>query len=145
MLFIVCAASAHTRHGDYAKVASMRRLFDRHATPALAALFIGACAIASAGIFVRLAETGPTATAFWRGALALPFLAVWAWAEARRRGSRWYAWIGDARIFWAGFFFSGDLAFWHSALLLTSVAAATLEANLAPVFVVLVTWMVWRE
>jgi len=131
--------------GDYAKVARMRRHFDRREPLALAALFAGAAAIASSGIFVRLSETGPTATGFWRGALALPFLAVWAWAEARRSGARWYAWIGDARIFWAGVFFTGDLAFWHSALLLTSVAAATLEANLAPVFVALITWIVWRE
>ena len=36
---------------------------------ALLALFAGALAIGSSGIFVRLSETGPTATAFWRGAL----------------------------------------------------------------------------
>jgi len=34
---------------------------------------------------VRLSETGPTATAFWRGALALPLLAVWALLERRAR------------------------------------------------------------
>jgi len=141
----VCAAGAHTRHADYAKVVLMRRQFDRRDSVALAALFGGACAIASAGIFVRLSQTGPIATGFWRGALALPFLAGWAWAEARGSGSRWYAWIGDARIFWAGLFFTGDLALWHCSLLLTSVAAATLEANLAPVFVALITWIVWRE
>src|SRR6202040_435602 len=88
---------------------------------ALLALFGGALAIGSSGIFVRLSETGPTATAFWRGALALPFLAVWAWAEARRDGTRWYRWVSDARIFWAGVFFTGDLALWHGSLLLTSV------------------------
>ncbi len=75
----------------------------------------------------------------------MPLLAVWAWAESRHRGSRWYAWIGDARIFWAGVFFTGDLAFWHWSLVLTSVTAATLEANLAPLFVALITWIVWRE
>ena len=140
----MCAAGAHTRHGDYAKVPLMRRHFDREPL-ALAALFAGACAVASSGIFVRLSQTGPTATGFWRGALALPLLAVWAWAEARRRGLRWYGWIGDARIFWAGVFFTGDLAFWHWSLVLTSVTAATLEANLAPVFVALICWIVWRE
>ena len=36
--------------------------------PALLALLAGALAIGSSGIFVRLSETGPTATAFWRGA-----------------------------------------------------------------------------
>ena len=123
----------------------MRRHFDHHEPLALIALFIGACAVASSGIFVRFSQTGPTATGFWRGALALPFLAVWAWAEARHRGTRWYGWIGDKRIFWAGVFFTGDLAFWHWSLMLTSVTAATLEANLAPLFVALITWIVWRE
>ena len=123
----------------------MRRHFDRHESLALAALFAGACAVASSGIFVRLSQTGPIATGFWRGALALPFLAAWAWAQDRHRGPRWYGWVGDARIFWAGVFFTGDLAFWHWSLLLTSVTAATLEANLAPLFVALVTWIVWRE
>jgi len=123
----------------------MRGHSDRHEPLALAALFAGACAVGSSGIFVRLSETGPTATAFWRGAFALPFLALWAWAEARRGGARWYRWLGDARIFWAGVFFTGDLALWHWSLLLTSVTVATLEANLAPVFVVLIAWLLWRE
>ncbi|TLZ22707.1 MAG: EamA/RhaT family transporter, partial [Gammaproteobacteria bacterium] len=48
---------------------------DASEVPALIALFAGALAIGSSGIFVRLSETGPTATAFWRGAFALPLLA----------------------------------------------------------------------
>jgi hypothetical protein len=44
---------------------------------ALAALIAGAVGIACAPIFVRLSELGPTATAFWRLALALPV--VWLW------------------------------------------------------------------
>ena len=87
---------------NYAKVTPMRRRTSSQETLALAALFIGACAIGSSGTLVRLSETGPTATGFWRGALALPFLAIWAWAEERRGVSvrRGLAW--DARIFWAG-------------------------------------------
>jgi drug/metabolite transporter (DMT)-like permease len=144
-LLAVCAAGAHTRHDDYAKVRLMRRHFDRREALALAPLLAGACAVGSAGVFVRLSQTGPTATGFWRGALALPLLAVWAWAEQRHRATRRPGWIADARIFWAGVFFAGDLAFWHWALILTSVTAATLEANLAPVFVALIAWMLWRE
>src|SRR5262249_32328644 len=98
----------------------------------LIALFSGALGIASSGIFVRLSETGPTATAFWRGALALPFLALWAALEARARDPalpRRPAALRDGRFFWAGFLFAGDLALWHWSLLLTTVAASTLEAN----------------
>jgi drug/metabolite transporter (DMT)-like permease len=113
----------------------------------LVALFTGALGIASSGIFVRLSETGPTATAFWRGALALPLLALWAWLEPRRgdRGSPRGVPARDARFFWAGLFFAGDLALWHWSLLLTTIAASTLEANLAPIFVTLIAWLAWHE
>lgn len=112
-------------------------------TLALLALAAGALGIATSGIFVRLSETGPVATAFWRGALALPLLALWsAWDRApsqRASGPR------DLRFFWAGLFFAGDLGLWHWSLLLTSVAASTLEANLAPIIVTLIAWVLWRE
>jgi len=43
---------------------------------AFIALLAGAVAIGFAPIFVRLSDTSPTASAFWRVALAAP---VWAW------------------------------------------------------------------
>ena len=120
--------------------------------PALIALFAGALAIGSSGIFVRLSETGPTATAFWRGAFALPLLAVWTVLERRARGGAAQpaaapmarSWR-DPMFFWAGVFFAGDLALWHASLLLTSVAASTLEANCAPMIVTLGAWALWGE
>jgi drug/metabolite transporter (DMT)-like permease len=111
---------------------------------ALLALFAGALAIGSSGIFVRLSETGPTATAFWRGAFALPLLAAWAWLE-RRRESKPRASLRDLRFLWAGVFFAGDLLLWHWSLLLTSIAASTLEANCAPILVTLFAWLLWGE
>jgi drug/metabolite transporter (DMT)-like permease len=119
---------------------------------ALAALMTGAIGIGSSGIFVRLSETGPTATAFWRGALALPFLALWALLEARRSAARVEAARAhrrpprfDVRLLWAGIFFAGDLGLWHWSLLETSIGASTLEANLAPIVVTLIAWIAWRE
>jgi drug/metabolite transporter (DMT)-like permease len=111
---------------------------------ALAALFAGATAIASAPLFVKVSETGPVATAFWRVFLALPLL--WAWAAATQ-GTRLLEQARDHRrlLFAAGFFFAGDLAVWHWSILLTSVANTTLLANLAPIFVTAVTWLVFRE
>jgi drug/metabolite transporter (DMT)-like permease len=110
-------------------------------------LFAGALAIGASGIFVRLSETGPTATAFWRGALALPFLALWVLLERRRGGTAPHtpAPRYEPLFLWAGVFFAGDLALWHSSLLLTSVAASTLEANLAPIIVTLMAWALWGE
>jgi drug/metabolite transporter (DMT)-like permease len=118
--------------------------------PGLIALLAGALAIGSSGIFVRVSETGPTATAFWRGCLALPLLAVWAWLERRGRASAAAAATARASLrepllVWAGVFFAGDLALWHTSLMLTSVAASSIEANCAPMLVTLFAWALWGE
>lgn len=123
---------------------------------ALIALFVGALCTGSAGTLVRLSETGPTATAFWRGCLALPVLALWALFEKgpgeQRTAGAWrakatstLAGFRDPGFLWAGFFFAGDLALWHWALLLTSIAAATLESSVAPFIVTFIAWLCWRE
>jgi drug/metabolite transporter (DMT)-like permease len=110
---------------------------------ALVALFGGAAGIAFAPIFVRLSEVGPSATAFWRLALALP--ALWAWAGVERRGHRGAAQpavASDPRgLIAAGLFFAADLAVWHWSIRLTSVANATLLANATPIFVTLGAWL----
>jgi drug/metabolite transporter (DMT)-like permease len=111
--------------------------------PALAALFLGATCIALSPIFVRLSEAGPTATAFWRVAIAVP--ALWILyiakpkARARRYSGKWPLLLA------AGFAFAGDLAFWHSSIKLTSVANSTLLANLASIFVTLAAWIFLRQ
>ena len=104
--------------------------------PALFALFFGATCIALSPIFVRLSEAGPTATAFWRVALAVPVL--WMFFRAPLRGPK-------LLFLAAGAAFAGDLAFWHTSIQLTSVANSTLLANLASIFVTLAAWVLWRE
>lgn len=112
---------------------------------AFAALLAGAVAMGASAIFVRLADVGPFASAFWRVALALP--ALWAWAEIERRtspdpGARpGYT----APVVLAGALFAGDLFFWHLAIMGTTVANATFLSTTAPVWVVLGTWLVLRE
>ncbi len=107
------------------------------------ALVAGALAIAIAPIFVRVSETGPAATAFWRVALAVPVLM--ALARNTRPGSartkvpvRW-------PVMLCGLFFAADLGVWHYSVSLTTVANATLLANLAPVFVALAAWALFGE
>jgi drug/metabolite transporter (DMT)-like permease len=111
--------------------------------PALAALLLGATCIALSPIFVRLSEAGPTATAFWRVAIAVPALWLLYWAKpagrARRYSGKWPLLLA------AGFAFAGDLAFWHSSIKLTSVANSTLLANLASIFVTLAAWIFLRQ
>lgn len=111
---------------------------------ALAALFAGATAIATAPLFVKVSETGPVATAFWRVFLALPPLWLWALASEGRQHAMHFR-MHRGMLIAAGFFFAGDLAVWHWSILLTSVANTTLLANLAPIFVTAVAWLVFRE
>lgn len=114
---------------------------------ALIALVAGALSTGGASMLVRLTETGPTAAAFWRGCLALPFLAIWALLDSRaapQEGRLLASWR-DPGFLLAGVYFAGDLALWHWSLLLTSVAASTLEASLAPLVVILYAWLRWRE
>jgi drug/metabolite transporter (DMT)-like permease len=94
-------------------------------------------AIGFAPIFVRLSEVGPSATAFWRITLALPALLLWAGLEKRGSAGSKNGWPLLAA---AGLFFAADLAIWHWSIKFTLVANATLEANLASVFVTLFAW-----
>jgi drug/metabolite transporter (DMT)-like permease len=108
--------------------------------PALAALLLGATCIALSPIFVRVADVGPTASAFWRVALAAPLL--WPIAALTPQGAALAHW---RLLVLAGVAFAGDLAFWHWSIRFTSVANSTLLANLASIFVTLAAWLFWRE
>jgi drug/metabolite transporter (DMT)-like permease len=110
--------------------------------PALAALLLGASCIALSPIFVRLSEAGPTATAFWRVALAVPALWIIYFAKTKPGATlRPNYWL----LFAAGVAFAGDLAFWHTSIKFTSVANSTLLANLASIFVTLAVWIFMRQ
>ncbi|MCU0790138.1 MAG: DMT family transporter [Nitratireductor sp.] len=106
---------------------------------AFAALVAGAMAMGVSPVFVRTAEIGPFASAFWRVFTALPVLVLWAWLEMRRSGE------GEASrlvvfappIILSGLFFAGDLTFWHLAIMNTTMANATMMSCLAPVWVLL--------
>ena len=89
----------------------------RGARFALPVLLLGAVLISFSGIFVRLSELGPTATAFHRLFLALPIFWLWMAIEARsdsrslpRHSSDW------ALLALCGLMFAGDLVFWHWSL-----------------------------
>jgi drug/metabolite transporter (DMT)-like permease len=111
---------------------------------AIGALLLGATAIATSALFVKVSETGPVATAFWRVFLALPVLWLWSALGERERHN---ASFNEQRGFMiaAGLFFAGDLAVWHWSIVLTSVANSTLLANLAPIFVALTAWLIFRK
>ncbi|MAM68800.1 MAG: EamA family transporter [Rhodospirillaceae bacterium] len=120
----------------------------RHERLAILAIFTGAVIIAFAPILVRLSELGPSATGFHRFLLAIPF--YWAFAvllprsedpegTEKPRNLRDFLWVGMA-----GFYLAADVAVWHYAIQMTTVANSTLLANVAPVFVVLGGWILFR-
>ena len=110
---------------------------------ALAVLVLGACAIAFAPIFVRLAGAGPAAAGFWRLALALPaLLAMTLWSARGRPGP---ALRPSLLGLLAGVFFALDLGFWHYGIKLTTVANATILANLSPLVVTGAAWVMFKE
>ncbi|WP_376745743.1 DMT family transporter [Sinorhizobium psoraleae] len=112
---------------------------------AMTALLLGGVAIGGSPIFVRLSEVGPMATAFWRVALALLPLVAWSWLRNGSASDRRPEQFSDyAMLILPGVFLAIDLAAWHLALTMTSVANATLLANLAPVFVTLAGWALFR-
>jgi drug/metabolite transporter (DMT)-like permease len=113
---------------------------------AFTALVLGAAAMGISPIFVRYAaaDVGPFASAFWRVGLALPVLYAWMRIEEARAPSRPRR--SFTKLTWlAGLVFAGDLFFWHLSILTTTVANATFFATTAPLFVVLVTWLVLRQ
>ncbi len=107
-------------------------------------LLAGGCAIAFAPIFVRLADTGPVASAFWRCALAVPVLWSWVLLKKGNEENRERS-VPIASLVAAGLFFASDLGVWHFSILYTSVANSTVLANLAPIFVTLAGWILWRR
>ncbi len=115
----------------------------RRALLAFAALVLGAVAMGASPLFVRLADVGPYASAFWRCALALPFLALWAASE---RGGMAAALRGvDRVVILSGVFFAGDLFFWHLSILATTVANATFFATTSPIWVAFGAWLLLGE
>jgi drug/metabolite transporter (DMT)-like permease len=109
----------------------------------LFALFAGAVFIALSPIWVRVSEVGPTASAFWRVALAVPLL--WTLYALNRSERKPLEQKQQLLLVVAGFAFAGDLAFWHWSIQFTSVANSTLLANLASIFVTLAAWVLWKQ
>jgi len=102
---------------------------------AVAMLVLGACVIGVAPILVRLSGAGPAATGFWRLVFALPLLAL---PSLRSREG-----LPPPTRFamLAGVAFALDLSFWHYGITYTSVAKASVLANVTPIVVTAAAWI----
>ena len=116
---------------------------NRTAALAVIALVFGAVAMGASVLFVRWADVGPYTSAFWRVFLALPFL--WIWMRVETPATDKKALFADPAVILAGLFFTGDLFFWHLAILNTTVANATFLATTAPIWVALGAWLLRSE
>ncbi|WP_374944896.1 DMT family transporter [Sphingomonas sp.] len=96
---------------------------------AFAAPLVANVALAFGPWFVRVADVGPVASAFWRITLAAPLLAGLALAggarPARLPGGLWLL------LAVGGVAFAADLASWHLGIPRTTLANATLFGNCA--------------
>ena len=127
---------------------------------ALLAVIMGAIFLGTAPIFFRLGEAGPTAIAFWRVALSLPFTYLWMRLESsestsiRNRVSN----LSNSSflvfptklpqiviVILAGLFWVGDLVSWHWSLSATNVANSTFFATSSPIFVTVMAWLFLGE
>ena len=103
-----------------------------------AALIGGNVALALGPWSVRLADSGPISAAFWRLALAIPLLAIFAWRNGQ-------ALTGFGRTTWlaiaaAGVLFALDLASWNIGIGQTRLGNATLFGNSGSV--ILMGWAI---
>ena len=111
---------------------------------ALVALVFGGIAIGASPIFVRLSEVGPVSTGFWRLALALIPLSLWSMLSREETSKEPLTARDCLYLVLPGVALAIDLVAWHVSLGMTSVANATLLANLAPVFVTLIGFLLFR-
>lgn len=90
-------------------------------------MLIGSASLAMGPLMVRLADVGPTASGFWRMALAAPVLLL-----VCRFGGQTTGRI-DRRILvpvvLAGLFFAVDLVAWHGGIMRTTLANSVLFGN----------------
>ncbi len=124
------------------------------ATSAFIVLLAANVALAFGPWFVRMADTGPVASGFWRLAIAAPILAALALASGRRGGDGDGAeaaqpdWRRDPRLWWllgiGGVCFALDLGSWHLGILRTTLANATLFGNSATLIFPLYGFIVAR-
>ena len=95
----------------------------------LLALVVANALLALGPLLVRLSDTGPVASAFWRMALALPLIALLSLAFTRRRQAYTPMLVGIIAV--SGLLFAADLASWHLGIVRTKAANATLFGNSA--------------
>nr|WP_294947305.1 DMT family transporter [uncultured Mucilaginibacter sp.] len=103
-------------------------------------LVIGILCISFSPIFVKLAGVSPLGAAFYRVAIAWACLLPYCIIKNKLKVERKQLLISIA----AGIVFASDVAVWNVSLLKISATVSTLIANLAPVWVGLIGYLLFR-
>ena len=106
-------------------------------------LLAGTLGISFAAIFIRAAQPAPPVViAFYRVFFAGLMMATWFAIRGRKIA---FDAPGRNAALLGGFFFATDMALWHTALVQTSVANATLLVNTTPLYIGLFSAAVFGE
>ncbi len=106
-------------------------------------LFAGVASLAAGGIFVKLSEVDPVATAVYRILFAMPLAFLWYKFETNKPISINFKTTLLFQL--AGVFLAIDLILWHISFHLTTVANANLLANLIPFTVIPLSFIIFKE
>jgi drug/metabolite transporter (DMT)-like permease len=110
---------------------------------AFAALILANVMLAFGPWMVRLADVGALSSAFWRLALAAPFLLLLARPGFRKGGGTTVPLLALLGV--SGLFFAADLGVWHVSIGMTKLANATLFANMSSFLLMLYGFVLARR
>ena len=106
-------------------------------------MLAGAMMISFSAVFVRLVDTGPTVSGFYRVAIGAAVLLIYLFVRDRQLllSDKWVRWL----LVLAALFFAADLWVWHRSILAVGPGLSTLLGNLQVVLVPVVAWALFAE
>ena len=107
-----------------------------------ATLIFGAACLGVSPLLVRISEVGPVSSAFWRSFLALPFIIMLIRSLNIKIDFKTSN-FNYVYLALPGIFLGIDHAAWHHGIMLTTIANSTLFASMAPVFVVIYSYLLF--
>lgn len=115
-----------------------------HPSVLIVTILAGIAAISCASIFIRLADAPPIAIATYRVTLAAMVVAHYhAWTQ-RSKPFPWNTRLAVVSMI-SGAFLAFHFIFWISSLSLTSVASSATLVSTTPIFVALLSFLLWKE
>ena len=108
-------------------------------------LAFGAMLIGFAPIFVKWSMLSSSAIAFYRMFFAIPFLFIFNYAVNKRLSFKVNNKSTILYTAFASLAFTTDLTLWHFSMTITSVSNATIIVNSAPIFVAILSFIIFKE